>query len=562
MCRYLTIWYTGAEEGTTTSTGISGIDYEALKARVQVSGRVRPRISNLACALYIRKSDPRQRSEETQKDDMLEYVEEVLHLPVYRDGEFEAIFEEAKSGLIVDRPKYQALKALARSGKISHIVLWIPSRWGRNTVEFITAFSELDALGVEIHMADRLPEQHRLTWDTVDEEAYKAKQEAITISKRVTPAMRRRARKGEVMQPRPIGYKRAGPHGDVESGVTQKDEKMAPLVEELFRRYVEDEESIWSLTKWWNGATGQHKRPYGVKKLLANPFYCGANIHGRTSHSRVRNDMGAKPREEWALGTHSCPIISVEMWNRAQDRLAGNVNRGQHRDAEPRYPLTGLLLCAQDGKHLHGQPVTYRREGQPAKHYHNYHCAYCGKTRSGKVVEQALRALLEAIPLGAERIAAESAAVAQQGGRPELEEIEQQLVRLQARRAKLMVKWADAATPDEEQAVQDAIALTDRELADLRTRQAAGKREQVADVTVARTAQWLASLGSWAELLDGANAAERNETYRHLVSELTLDLGAGTISVAWLPAIARLVGHEVQVASLKGRRSAPAKLAG
>jgi DNA invertase Pin-like site-specific DNA recombinase len=137
--------------------GIAQLDYEALKAKVRVNGKARPVITAHAALIYIRKSDPRQKSEGTQLEELLEYAEDVLHVPLYRDGDFVAIFEEAKSGLIVDRPQYQAAKALARSGKISHVLLWIPSRWGRNTVEFLTAFAELDALGVEIHMADRLP---------------------------------------------------------------------------------------------------------------------------------------------------------------------------------------------------------------------------------------------------------------------------------------------------------------------------------------------------------------------------------------------------------------------
>jgi hypothetical protein len=388
-----------------------------------------------------------------------------------------------------------------------------------------------------------------LTWDTVDEEAYKAKQEAITISKRVTPAMRRRAKKGEVMQRRPIGYKRPGLNGEVDSGVTEKDEKLAHVIEELFRRYVEDEESLWSLTKWWNEETGIKKRPFGIRRLLENPFYCGANIHGRTSASQVRNDIGARPPEEWACGTHDCPIVSPEMWQKAQDRLAGNVNRGQqHREAEPKYPLTGLLLCSQDAKRLHGQLAAYYKDDVPTKRYETYHCPYCGKSKSNRKVEKALRGLLETIPLEVDRITAEASVHGSSTLRTE--EIVQQIAKLQARRAKLMARWADATTPDEEQAAQDAIDLTDRELADLRIRQTEVAREQTADQTIAATLRWLEDISSWTEILDHATAAERNDVYRHLLSSLSVDFAANTLTMEWLPAIAKLTGQDVQTVSL------------
>jgi hypothetical protein len=344
----------------------------------------------------------------------------------------------------------------------------------------------------------------------------------------------------------------------VQSGVTEKDEKLASVVEELFRRYVADEESIWSLTKWWNETTGMRKRPFGIRRILENPFYCGANIHGRVSSSKVRNDVGAKPREEWACGTHDCPIVSVETWRKAQDRLAGNVNRGQaYAEREPKYPLTGLLICAQDGKRLHGQLAAYYKEGEPTKRYEVYHCPYCGKSRSGRKIERALRALLDTIPLEVDRIATSPA----QDSAPRVDEIEQQLVRLQARRARLMVKWGDATTPDAQQAAQDAIDLTDRELAELRAKQAAAVREQEADDMLSITAEWLKSISSWTELLNDATASERNEVYRRLVSSVRVDFSTSYLTVEWLPAIARLTGQAVQTVSLvskpRGRRAKP-----
>ena len=540
--------------------GIAQLDYEGLKTKIRAPGKTRLPITAHACAIYARKSTKGQDSEEMQVDKAREYVHDNLRVPIYTletKEAGEAVFQEVKSGLITDRPKYQALKELIRSRKISHVILWIPSRWGRNTVEFLTAFAELDALGVEVHSTT----EGRMTWDKVDEEAYKAKAESITISKRVTPAMRRRAKKGEVMQQRPYGYLKAGPNGVVASKVTELDPEAAPIIAELFRRYVEDGETIHTLTAWFNATTGMSKRPMGVRRLLENPFYAGLNVYGRQRASLVRNDNGARPREDWITGEHGYPIVSVETWTAAQERIAQNKNRGQKRDTEPAYSLTGLLFCAgtpgkrcaDSPKRVHGQIAragNYYDEGAQTNTtaYAMYHCPYCGKTRSNAKIEKSLHALLETIPVGRDVIAAVSYTATQ--GTAQAADVEQQITKLQARRAKLMARWADAATPDEEQAAQDAIDLTDPALAALRVKSMEATREHVADKTLVGAVAWLKDIDNWTELLADTTPAERNEVYRNIVNRCTLDFAANTLIVEWLPWAAKLTGELEQTVPL------------
>ncbi len=528
--------------------GIAQLDYEKLKASVKAPGKARPLITAHACAIYARKSTKGQDSEEMQVEEAREYAHDTLRVPIYtfddtEDGE--AVFQEIKSGLITDRPKYQALKELIRSRKISHVILWIPSRWGRNTIEFLTAFAELDAMGVEVHSTT----EGRMTWDKVDEEAYKAKAESITISKRVTPAMRRRAKKGEVMQQRPYGYLKAGANGVVASKVTEIDPEAASVVAELFRRYIEDGESIHSLTAWFNGTTGLHKRAFGVRRLLENSFYAGIIVYGKERKSLVRNDNGANPRNEWIMSNHGAPIVSVEMWQAAQDRLAQNTNRGQQRGKEPGYPLTGLLFCAgTPGKTCTDAPKRMHGQRDESGKYPFYLCPYCGKSKSQRKIEKALRSLLETIPVGLDAVAAVSLKDAP--NTTQAADVEQQITKLQTRRAKLMTRWADAATPDDEQAAQDAIDLTDAELTSLRVKSLEATREHVADKTLTGAVEWLKGIDNWAELLDDTTAAEQNEVYRNIVSRCTVDIPGNTMAVEWLPWAAKLTGETEQTVPL------------
>jgi len=538
----------------TNTASIVTLDYEALKATIRATGKARPVITAHACALYARKSTEGQNSEEMQVEEMRDYAHHSLRVPIYTDGGVEAVYQETKSGLITDRPKYQALKELIRSRKISHVLLWIPSRWGRNTVEFLTAFAELDALGVEVYSTT----DGRMTWDKVDEEAYKAKAESITISKRVTPAMRRRVKNGEVMQKRPYGYLKAGPNGVVASKVTQLDPVAAPIVKELFRRYVAGE-SIYSLTQWFNAETGLKKRNFGVRRLLENPFYAGILTYGRQRASLVQNDNGAQPREKWVTSSHDCPIVPVSTWQAAQERLTQNQNQGQPRGKEPMYPLTGLLVCAgtpgkacaDAPKRMHGQP------DQTGK-YPFYHCPYCGKSRSQKKIEKALNTLLATIPVGLDAIAAavETTTPTADTG---VAEMEQQIAKLQARRTRLMARWGDAETADDKQAVQEALDDTQRELNALRARVVDAARVQVADDTHTATLAWLKGIESWTTLLEGMTTAEANELYRSAFQRCVVDTAENTLTVEWLPWAARLTGTPEQTVPLlskaDGRRA-------
>jgi DNA invertase Pin-like site-specific DNA recombinase len=64
-------------------------------------------------------------------------------------GEYDDIF----SGRSTDRKHYQRLLADARDGKFSHVAIAFVDRFGRNDVEGIRAFDELQKLGVTIRIA-------------------------------------------------------------------------------------------------------------------------------------------------------------------------------------------------------------------------------------------------------------------------------------------------------------------------------------------------------------------------------------------------------------------------
>jgi hypothetical protein len=126
------------------------------------------------------------------------------------------------------------------------------------------------------------------------------------------------------------------------------------------------------------------------------------------------------------------------------------------------------------------------------------------------------------------------------------------------RRARLLIRREDAQISGDP-TFSDAdwrasVAETDRELAQLeheREEVVRGAQDEAhADVTL----RWLSGLSSWTEVLDLApeRAAARNEIYRQCIGTIDLDFGADTITVHWLPPIARLLGRGSDALSLKG----------
>jgi DNA invertase Pin-like site-specific DNA recombinase len=103
-----------------------------------------------------------------------------------------------------------------------------------------------------------------------------------------------------------------------------------------------------------------------VLDILRNPVYTGClpwNRRRRGKYHRLTGGRVAKAtrgqrdndREDWVVteGTHE-PLVSRELFERVQDRLAGN-RGGRLRAAARGYLLSGLLVCGHCGRTLRGQ---------------------------------------------------------------------------------------------------------------------------------------------------------------------------------------------------------------
>jgi hypothetical protein len=370
----------------------------------------------------------------------------------------------------------------------------------------------------------------RIDRQTAGQKAHQANQEVRANSRRTLDAMLDRAEnEEEYNMPRraPWGYRRT-----LEPGKPEIHPEIGPIVTELFRRY-DAGERMGSLTRWFNARTGLRKRTSGIAHMLRHEYYAGIDIYNKRSRSKVHGTY-VKDSSEWVTRRHDLPLIDTPTFERVQARLGRDANVGQQRAEVPRYALTGLVHCAHCNLRLSGQ--TGRKP-----HYVSYQCQLCYRARSGGRLEGALQQVLRTVPLHPRQIgsgAYHADPVAQ------VEAITARIEKVRLRRARLINKREEGEY--EEADYRLAMAETDRELAQLVADRERVTQEAQDAASVDATLGWLESLSSWMDVLDPeqTTVAERNSAYCQCVTNMVLDFEANTLTVHWMPALAKLVGRD------------------
>jgi hypothetical protein len=89
---------------------------------------------------------------------------------------------------------------------------------------------------------------------------------------------------------------------------------------------------------------------------------------------------------------------------------------------------------------------------------------------------------------------------------------------------------------------------TDEELAELEQKREQAALEVEETAGTEQTLNWLRSVEHWVDILDveKTTPAERNKVYRQCIRGLVVDATADTVSLEWMPALAKLIrrNHE------------------
>jgi site-specific DNA recombinase len=295
-------------------------------------------------ALLVRKS----REEETE--DVLLRQQAVLVDLCKRNGwKYEIFKEVASSQEYLERPELQAMLEKVKSFHYDAIVCADLDRLARHTVHFGLIKEILVNAGCLVVTPSKTYDFSVQEDDLFsDIQSVLAKNEYMTIKKRLNRGTRQSARDGSYMgKVRPCGYSYNPKTKRLELS------QDAPIIKRMFEEYLNGLSTVDIAHKFTTEpvitSTNMIWTPSGISRMLNNICYAGHSLYGKTKV--VGGKRGVKTnKEEWILieDTHDA-IIDKETWDKVQKLKRERTSRpislqlGKHK-------FSGLIQCKLCGR--------------------------------------------------------------------------------------------------------------------------------------------------------------------------------------------------------------------
>jgi site-specific DNA recombinase len=318
-------------------------------------------------ALYARVSTQRQ----AQADGIAQQLERLLaHAQAqgWAPSE-EAIFrDDGYSGASLKRPGLERLRDCAARRDLDRVLITAPDRLARHYVHQVLLLEELTATGCQVEFLDRPMSQDPHDQLLLQIRGAVAEYERSLIAERMRRGRLRKLQAGLLLpwtKP-PYGY-RVNPERPRDPAGVRCDEAEAAAVAEMFAWYVETGRSLFGLTRklqqdavrpphaegGWNVTT--------VRTILTNPVYTGEVYAGRLQDTPRR----VRPRQDW-IAVGSVPaVVTRDLFDRVQDKLAQNRQFARRHNTTHPYLLRALVSCGVCGLACFGRAL-------PAGH--RYYC--------------------------------------------------------------------------------------------------------------------------------------------------------------------------------------------
>jgi site-specific DNA recombinase len=343
-------------------------------------------------AIYARVSSERQRQEQTIQSQTaaLRELAEQRGLVVSEDLVFE---DDGFSGASLQRPALERFRDRAFDGCFEVLLCHAPDRLARRYAYQVLLLEELARGGIEVVFAKE-PERSGSPEDELlrQFQGMIAEYERAQIAERCRRGKLHRARAGavSVLSHAPYGYRyvKKTEHADAFYEIDQLE---APIVREIFDRYVEQRESITQIARSLTEQgvptrTGTPRwGPSTIWAILRNPAYTGQAAYGRR---RVTGAPAKPMRLTRQRGGHSgrsaYEHVGPEHWLRipvpaliteerhalAQEHLVRNSRLSPRNTRKPSL-LQGILVCRECG-HSYYRSSTRSKAGNV---HHYYRCS-------------------------------------------------------------------------------------------------------------------------------------------------------------------------------------------
>jgi len=347
-------------------------------------------------ALYARVSTLQQEQEATI-DSQVAALESYAQAQGYRLSKELYFQDQSVSGAQLDRPALNRLRDLAPEGLFSVVLCLGPDRLARQYAHQWVLMNELQRVGVKVIFINQpLIEENPHGQLLLGIQGLFAEYERALITERLRRGKLYRVRQGRLVNPvAPYGY-RYIPVSEPEGGCWEINPLEAKVVQQVYQWYTQDEQvTIWSLVDRLK-QLGEAAPPRGqawqystVQAILKQVAYTGQADYNRTRANPeaigrprkigrgLKRDPARlpRPREEW-IPVQVPQIISQEIWQQAQERLAMRQKFSPRHNFQNFYLLRGLLVCQDCGHTLAGRTAQDRK---------TYRCCYGGKRRSPDV---------------------------------------------------------------------------------------------------------------------------------------------------------------------------------
>ena len=333
-------------------------------------------------AAYIRVSDERQ--DEYSPDSQIKKIREYASRKGYFIPEEYVFYDDGISGKTVrKRGDFNRMIALAKEKDhpFDIIFVWKFSRFARNQEESLVYKNLLRKKNVTVEsVSESIPEG---PYGTLIERIIEWMDEfyLINLGAEVVRGMTEKASRGEPTCAPPIGYY-------MKDKKYYPDEKYAPIVREIFERYANGEgvrNIVCDLRDRGitspQGALIDHRR---IDYILHNACYIGKirwSPDGTKSVSRRHYDN----ENIMIVDGHHEPIISMELWEKVQTRLArvkAQYSKYARKEQTIDYMLKGMVKCSDCGSTLACNGVTSGKSRTRSLQCCNYSRGACKRSHS------------------------------------------------------------------------------------------------------------------------------------------------------------------------------------
>lgn len=305
-------------------------------------------------AIYIRVSTNHQIDRDSlplQREELINYAKYALNIEDYE------VFEDAGfSAKNTDRPDYQRMMKMIRSGLFSHVLVWKLDRISRNLLDFAAMYEELKRLNVTF-----VSKNEQFDTSTAMGEAMLkiilvfAELERKMTSERVTATMLSRAASGKWNGGR-IPYGFSYDYDTREFSICPEEQKVVLLMCDFY----ESSHSLLYVSRILNELghrtrAGNLWSPVQVHKILVNPFSVGDYVYNQTSLS-TGTQIPNKEEDFIVFENHHPALFPKERQQKIVSQLSRNsrLKSGSNVSVKRKniHVFSGMIFCENCGQML------------------------------------------------------------------------------------------------------------------------------------------------------------------------------------------------------------------